>query len=1769
MQKYILLLLMGLSVASAYGQAFDFSSTVKIGSSLSVSASGGVALSSYEWLMNDKVLTETGPTLKSNFNEPGVYVIKVREHAASGCVGGYTIGQITVEEPVIDFSGKLQLGTSVKLTAMGNSQSTYEWRLNGQLLTETSAVLTYLGSKLGKFYLSVQEHTKDGCLGLLTNGFLLVEDQPEVLQPSAPADQQVCPSSAAHFSTQASSASPLRYEWQQSADQGQNWMPLVDNASIQGSATADLWVKTSLGMAGQEFRCQVSNSSSTVTTSVAHLSMKAATEITQMPLSFTKNVGESVQFQVTAKGEGSLSYQWFKDGAAFGASTTEMLKIDHVLASDAGLYTVRVSAACGAQTTSAAKLVVHIPARITEQPSNQEVCKDSKASFEIKGEGEQTLSYRWEENKAGNWVVITESTAYTGTSSSILTVAASAGMNGYQYRCTLTNIYGSETSSSATLVLKKETSISQQPVPLTLAVGRAASFSITADGSGVLQYQWSKNGVPIPNSNSSVLNIPITKLEDAGTYTASAIGACGTAISAEASLQVGYPPAFALQPADALVCSGDRAIFSVSATGDPSIAYHWQVYGDDWTNLSDNDQYSGTESNRLVLKTSDLVDAWKYRCVLSSPFGTATSNAASVKLKNIKITQEARSAEKRLGDAYQLAIGAVGGGELSYQWLLGGKPVQAANQASLNFDHLRKADEGSYVCVVSNDCGSVSSQAVSIIVGRPAIIQAQPQAREVCVGTEAKFSLTADVDGSAAIGLSPSESLLYRWQIKQENDFIDLQENGTYTGVSSSNLTIKMQADLEGKNYRCVVSNAYGTVESDAANLQLKTAPVFLAIMADVSACPNTQVTWSVAANETAPIAYKWQEMSTGVWADLQDDKSHAGSASQEMKLQTAIGMDGWKYRAIAHNECGDLASNSAILSLIEETSISKDPLAAIVRVGERLKLRIEAKGAHLTYHWKKGGNLLTEGASASGVLSSELTINSLQLSDAGLYSCLVTGDCGSKESAMAKVMVGYAPTFASHPQNIVICSGNEASFTVNADGSETMEYQWRVKGSEGWTVIGDDATYSGTASSQLLVKTKDGLDGQIYECVASNLYGRAESVSAQLFVKQHIAPSQVPLDAIAHTGDQVQFGIQSKGSDLQFQWYKGSVLSPKEKIILGANSSQLNLGKVVDEDKGYYAVVVTGYCESKLYVAELKIPALPKIIDQPHDASVCDGRLAAFSISAAENETLAYQWMESHDNGQTFHPLSDGDIYQGSRSKALGIRASGAMDTRRYYCQLTGFAGTISSDLAQLKIEAPAKITQDPHDISGDYQASANFSVQNTGTLVHYQWYKGQQILQNSDRIKGADAANLVIGQLSFDDQGAYTCKLIGDCGEIMSHAAYLKINKLPQTIRFDALKNKNFGDADFEPHAVASSGLAITYRSDNPQVAVVVGNSLHIKRAGVVNIIASQIGNGVYEPAKEVSQQLAVLPVLPKVETDQVNEITESTATAHASIISDGGSDILERGICWSTNPKPSIMDRLAAATSSDQYFDGNMSNLEANSLYYIRSYCRNELVVVYGNEISFKTLPPIINEQAHDIHFSRVDLTSFDVSWKRGNGSQCAVFIKETEGGNADPVDGQKYMANSVYGQGDQIGSTGWFCVFNGNGTNVDITGLNPAKTYTLMVCEYNGSEGNEHYLRTLATGNPASKTTSKREPFIYTFFSPNNDGRNDYWLIENADLLKNSEVKVFSPNNQEVYSSIGYPEAWDGKKNGQSLPVGEYYYLITGEYQLKGVLVIMHQ
>ena len=104
---------------------------------------------------------------------------------------------------------------------------------------------------------------------------------------------------------------------------------------------------------------------------------------------------------------------------------------------------------------------------------------------------------------------------------------------------------------------------------------------------------------------------------------------------------------------------------------------------------------------------------------------------------------------------------------------------------------------------------------------------------------------------------------------------------------------------------------------------------------------------------------------------------------------------------------------------------------------------------------------------------------------------------------------------------------------------------------------------------------------------------------------------------------------------------------------------------------------------------------------------------------------------------------------------------------------------------------------------------------------------------------------------------------------------------------------------------------------------------------------------------------QEMFTTLYLPQVETYEVTDVMNNTATCGGMVTSDGGTVVMARGVCWSTSPSPTLSDSHTTDGTGMGVFTSQMTGLASGTLYYVRAYATNSIGTTYGNEVEFTTL------------------------------------------------------------------------------------------------------------------------------------------------------------------------------------------------------------------
>ena len=107
--------------------------------------------------------------------------------------------------------------------------------------------------------------------------------------------------------------------------------------------------------------------------------------------------------------------------------------------------------------------------------------------------------------------------------------------------------------------------------------------------------------------------------------------------------------------------------------------------------------------------------------------------------------------------------------------------------------------------------------------------------------------------------------------------------------------------------------------------------------------------------------------------------------------------------------------------------------------------------------------------------------------------------------------------------------------------------------------------------------------------------------------------------------------------------------------------------------------------------------------------------------------------------------------------------------------------------------------------------------------------------------------------------------------------------------------------------------------------------------------------------------------------VTTNTPTNITENSADCGGTIVAEGKTDFIEKGLCWSNSTNPTIENE--KITLNGENFSGTITGLTDGVVYYVRAYATNAVGTVYGEERTFTTLtvPTVETYNAENVSYT----------------------------------------------------------------------------------------------------------------------------------------------------------------------------------------------------
>ncbi len=915
--------------------------------------------------------------------------------------------------------------------ALSNSAISYQWYKDSNAISgATSRTLSLANVRAANNGIYKVVITQKFSPPMSAQATLTVRPAPVITLN--PVSQSVAVGATVTFSGAATGA-PLTYQWYK------------NSVTISGATLATYAITNVQTTHAGAYNFRVTNSGGSVSSNSANLTVGSAPVITTQPLALTKVVGSAASFSVVATGT-ALTYQWMKDGVAINGATQANYSIASVATTHNGQYSVKVSNTLGQVTSNAVQLSVGSVPVITTQPLPLTKAVGIAASFSVVASGTD-LTFQWMKDGA----------AINGATQANYSIASVATTHNGQYSVRVSNTFGQATSNAVKLAVGSLPVITTQPLPLTKAVGSAASFSVVASGTD-LTYQWLKDGVAVNGATQPTYNIASVAATHTGQYSVRVSNTFGQIFSNAVALTVGNLPSISTQPLPLIRALGGAASFSVVATG-PSLTYQW---------LKDTTTIAGATQPTYNIANIVTTDAGLYSVKISNSYGVATSNAVKLTVgSSPAITTQPLPLGKVLGNTASFLVIATGDSPLTFQWSKDGSPIAGATKPAYDIASVAATDVGEYTVKIKNPYGDVTSNAVALTIGSLPVLTTQPLSLTKVVGGAASFSVVAT-----------GGPLTYQW----------LKNGINIVGATQPTYSIASAATTDAGQYTAKVSNSYGNVTSRGAQLSVGNLPVITTQPLPLTQALGSAASFSIVATGTG-LTYQW----------LKDGNTISGAIQATYNIASLAATHAGLYSVRVSNTYGDVTSNTVALTVGNSPVITTQPLPLTKTVGSPASFSVAATGTGLTYQWLKDGNNM------SGATQATYNIASVTTTHAGQYSVKVSNTYGSATSNSVTLAVGVAPTITTHPKDQEILLGNDLTLTVTSSGTPPFTYQW----------FKNSVKLPGaTQAVETILNATESMSGS-YSVVVSNSYGTATSQTALVKWRTFPAPvsgSSLPL---------------------------------------------------------------------------------------------------------------------------------------------------------------------------------------------------------------------------------------------------------------------------------------------------------------------------------------------------------------------------------------------------------------------------------------------------------------------------------------------------------------------------------------------------------------------------------------------------------------------------------------------------------------------------------
>jgi len=400
---------------------------------------------------------------------------------------------------------------------------------------------------------------------------------------------------------------------------------------------------------------------------------------------------------------------------------------------------------------------------------------------------------------------------------------------------------------------------------------------------------------------------------------------------------------------------------------------------------------------------------------------------------------------------------------------------------------------------------------------------------------------------------------------------------------------------------------------------------------------------------------------------------------------------------------------------------ITSQPVDYTGAIGENATFTVAAEGEEISYQWqvKTSETAAWRNTTIYGYRTPTISVPITAARHNYQYRCILTQRDGTKTTEAARLSVLPAMSIVSQPEDYAGIIGNNATFTVVAEG-EGIRYQWQVKTSE--TAAWKNTTIYGYRTPTISVPITAARHNYQYRCVLTQRDGTKTTEAVRLSVLPTMSIVSQPEDYTGIIGNNATFTVVAEGEGICYQWQvkTSETAAWKNTTISGAKTPTVTVpiskerngfqyrcqitgqyGEVLTSDIAQLRIVEPTYCKPMLTIIDddgdihflTDIIPLIQELQVPISTAVTTKRIGSSArwmdwdeiAECAENgaEVLCHTY--SHYTGTQIQSVADETIIKQYKMARDALNAKGYNGDILVYSSSTGNDARVQAAAAQV----------------------------------------------------------------------------------------------------------------------------------------------------------------------------------------------------------------------------------------------------------------------------------------------------------------------------------------------------------------------------------------------------------------------------------------------------------------------------------------------------